>query len=313
MTSPGIEPAGSAADATGGLDGVPGPGAAATIRLRLTVAYDGTDFCGWARQPDLRSVQGELEHALRIALRIGAETAVRVAVAGRTDAGVHATGQVCHCDVPAALWSTAGPSDTDVTDIRRRCNGLLAHDVRVTQVSVAPPDFHARWSALWRRYTYAVADSPAAQDPRTRRQVLWSPRPLDVSAMHDAAQLLLGEHDFRAYCRARPGASSVRTVQELRWRREPTGPGSPRLGVAHMTIVADAFCHTMVRSLVGAFLAVGDGRWPVTRPADLLRAGVRTPAITSAPARGLTLTEVSYPDEAVLGDQARRSRRWRGA
>ena len=338
-----------------------GPGG--LVRLRLDVAYDGTDFHGWARQPGLRSVQGELEAALRAVLRVPAAVPVRVAVAGRTDAGVHATGQVCHCDVPAASgeavadvpprvlavpdptaprtvslpdWNVppgiqggtfqsrrrvgegGGREDREAGSdpeagsepeaghwVRRRLNGLLAADLRVRRVSVAPEGFDARWSALWRRYEYWVADDPACQDPRTRAHVLWHPRPVDVAAMDAAARPFVGEHDFAAYCRARPDASSVRTVHEIGWRRVD--------GLIGFGIRADAFCHSMVRALVGAFLAVGDGRWPVQHPAELLASAVRVPTIATAPAHGLTLVEVGYPAaEADLAAQALRAKRWRG-
>lgn len=276
-----------------------GPGG--LVRLRLDVAYDGTGFHGWARQPGLRSVQGELEPALRAVVRLPTGTTVRVAVAGRTDAGVHATGQVCHADLPGA----AGVGPIDWHTLRRRLNGLLPPDLRVRRVTPAPPGFDARWSASWRRYAYLVADAPAAQDPRTRGHVLWHPRSLDVAAMAAAAAPFVGEHDFVAFCRARAGASTVRTVHEIDWRRPAHGP-------IELAVRADAFCHSMVRALVGAFLAVGDGRWPVERPVELLAAGVRAPAIQTAPAHGLTLVEVGYPPDQDLAAQAQRARRWRG-
>ena len=322
MTSPYVvEPA--------GVPEQSGPGG--LVRLRLDLAYDGADFHGWARQPGQRSVQAELEVALRAVLRLPAEVPVRVAVAGRTDAGVHATGQVGHCDVPAAAWDALaadrqrdpggagaarpGPAveGADPRDrwLRRRLIGLLPQDVRVAGVRVAPPGFDARWSAAWRRYEYLVADDPRDQDPRSRGHVLWNPRPLDVAAMDQAARPFLGEHDFAAFCRAREGASSVRTVHAIGWSRLAGGqPGSP--GTAAFTVRADAFCHSMVRALVGAFAAVGDGRWPVGRPAALLGAGIRVPSIATAAAHGLTLVEVGYPPDEDLAAQAARARRWRG-
>lgn len=283
------------------------------LRLRLDVSYDGTDFCGWARQPGLRSVQGTLEAALRAALRIAEDIPVRIAVAGRTDAGVHATGQVAHADVPGDAWTSLRAPDGAPKPqvLRRRLNGLLAADVRVARVAQAAPGFDARWSAAWRRYRYLVADTPATQDPRTRGHVYWCRRELDVEAMTAAAVAFRGEHDFSAFCRARPGASSVRTVHEIYWTRaDAPGPGAR--GPAEFTVRSDAFCHCMVRSLVGAFLAVGEGRWSVARPRELLVAGVRVPSIPSAPALGLTLTGVGYPDDRDLADQARAARRYRG-
>ncbi len=342
----GIEPVGTPEESgPGGLvgdAGVSGEDPSQVMRLRLDISYDGTGFCGWARQPGLRSVQAELESALRSALRIDPAIPVRVAVAGRTDAGVHALGQVCHADVPAAAWLSSvgpprpgptrtgssgagrgvqGPSDA----VRRRCNGLLATDIRVRAIEPAPPGFDARWSAAWRRYLYCVADRPDAQDPVTRGHVLWRSRELDVPAMNAAAAPFLGEHDFTAYCRARRGASSVRTVHEIRWVRPAppaSGGGLPGVGPrparpaaglpVEFWVRADAFCHSMVRSLVGVFLAVGEGRWPEQRPAELLEAGFRAPIIEAAPAHGLTLVEVSYPPALDLDAQAERARRFRG-
>ena len=239
-------------------------------------------------------------------LRIDANVPVRVAVAGRTDAGVHAVGQVCHSDVPAAAWATP---DTSLT-VRRRLNGLLPPDLRVRNVGVAPAGFDARWSASWRRYSYLVADDPAGQDPRTRGHVLWHPRALDVAAMDAASAPFVGEHDFAAYCRARTGASSVRTIHDIGWRR--VGRSAGATSPVEFSVRADAFCHSMVRSLVGAFIAVGDGRWPVERPAALLTAAERVPVIATAPAHPLTLVEVGYPPDADLAAQAERARRWRG-
>jgi tRNA pseudouridine38-40 synthase len=298
------------------------------VRLRLDISYDGTDFCGWARQPGLRSVQGELESALRAAVRIPADLPARVAVAGRTDAGVHATGQVCHADVPRAAWDQLTGHSTISAEqiVHRRINGLLPADVRVRRLRPAADGFHARWSASWRQYRYLVADRPAVQDPRTRGYVFWCRRELDVEAMAAAAAPFLGEHDFAAFCRARPGTSSVRTVHEISWSHsghgglrsgEPSAEpgqqaGSLAVGPVQFTIRSDAFCHSMVRSLVGAFLEVGQGRWPQDRPRELLVAGVRVPAIPSAPARGLTLIDVGYPADAQLADQARTNRRYRG-
>lgn len=325
MTAPVNEPAGiPERSGAGGLVGVPGPDGP-VIRLRLEIAYDGREFCGWARQPGLRSVQAELESALRAVLRIDSGSPVRVAAAGRTDAGVHAVGQVCHCDVPAAAWTAssggrggstpalggvAGSSAESSLTVRRRVNGMLPPDLRVRRVGIAPVGFDARWSASWRRYSYLVADDPAGQDPRTRGHVLWHPRGLDVEAMDAAASAFVGEHDFAAFCRARLGASSVRTIHDIGWRR--VGRSAGATSPVEFSVRADAFCHSMVRSLVGAFIAVGDGRWPVGRPGELLAAAERVPLISTAPAHPLTLVEVGYPPDAELADQADRARRWRG-
>jgi tRNA pseudouridine38-40 synthase len=232
-------------------------------------------------------VQGEAERVLGHLL--GA--AVLVQGAGRTDAGVHARGQVAHVDVPD--W----PPDVDAG----RVNRALPDDVRVLRLERAPAGFDARFSALWRRYTYRVADDPRGPDPLTRHMVLpWS-RPLDVAAMTRAGEGLLGEHDFAPFCRQRPFASTVRAVQSLGWHRDAEG-------VAVMTIQADAFCHSMVRSLVGALLPVGEGRRPVEWPAEVLASGSRSSAVTTMPAHPLVLEAVGYPADDLLHERQRETR-----
>lgn len=270
----------------------------ATLRVRLDLAYDGAGFSGWARQPGLRTVQGELAEALGRVLRVPEP---RIVVAGRTDAGVHALGQVCHVDLPAASWP-GGPAAT------RRLNAVLPPDVRVLRSSTAPEGFDARFSARYRRYEYLLSDS-GRLDPRVRGCVWVSRQSLDVPAMHEAAQLLVGEHDFAAFCRARPEASSVRTVLAMSVERhpDPRDPALIRVGIS-----ADAFCHSMVRSLVGALVAVGQGRLDAAGLATVLAAGRRVALFTTAPAQGLALMEVGYPPDADLAEQARRARRFRG-
>ena len=273
------------------------------MRLRLDLAYDGTDFHGWAAQPGLRTVQGLLEAALAQLLRV---EAVPVTCAGRTDTGVHARGQVVHLDVdPEALATAAGRSTAAPTEaLLRRVNGILPVDVRVRGVAEAPLGFDARFSALWRRYAYRIADAPALVDPLTRRHVLTWPRSLDLAAMNQAAAQLRGEHDFAAFCRKREGATTVRTLLDLDWARDADG-----LAVA--TVRADAFCHNMVRALVGALVAVGERRRDPSWPAEVLAARVRDSGVTVAQAHGLTLEEVAYPADDELAAQAERARRTR--
>jgi len=260
------------------------------VRLRLDVAYDGTDFSGWASQPGLRTVQGTLEAAIATVLRLPSAS---LTVAGRTDAGVHARGQVCHLD----LSSTAAP---ECDFLRRRLSRLLPDDVRVREVSVAPPGFDARFSASWRRYAYRLCDDPSRADPLSRHAtVVWA-KPLDVAAMNLAAGELVGEHDFAAFCKPRAGATTIRTLLELECVR------AGDVVTAH--VQADAFCHHMVRALTGAMVAVGDGRAPVGWPGEVLREGVRDSRVTVLPARGLTLEEVGYPPAAQLADRARTAR-----
>jgi tRNA pseudouridine38-40 synthase len=270
-----------------------------SVRLRIDLAYDGTGFSGWAAQPGRRTVEDVVAAALGRVLRLPASLGPPgLTVAGRTDAGVHARGQVAHLDVPAAVW-TAQP-DTLLT----RLAAVLPPDVRVHAAYPAPDGFDARFSALWRRYSYRVCDEEARADPLRRQETLWSFRRLDVAAMNEAARPLLGEHDFAAFCRRRPGATTIRTLRILDWRRDGDG-----LAVA--TVVADAFCHNMVRALVGALLAVGEGRRPPGWPAEVLAAAVRDPAVRVVAPHGLCLEEVGYPPPAELAARAAETRRIR--
>ena len=270
------------------------------MRLRLDLAYDGTAFHGWAAQPGLRTVQGSLADALSTVLRLDA---VPVTCAGRTDTGVHARGQVVHVDVePDVLAATAGRSDRPPAEaLLRRLNGVLDDDVRVHRVREVPEAFDARFGALWRRYAYRIADDPALVDPLTRTAVLAWPRALDLAAMNAAADRLLGEHDFAAFCKKREGATTIRTLLDLRWDRDDAG-----LAVA--TVRADAFCHSMVRALVGCLVAVGEGRRTPEWAGDVLGAAVRDPGVTVMPACGLTLEEVAYPADDGLAAQAEAAR-----
>ena len=273
------------------------------MRLRLDLSYDGTDFHGWATQPGQRTVQGSLEDALAQVLRLDA---VPVTCAGRTDTGVHARGQVVHVDVEAETLAASADRSTAPPEsaLLRRLNGVLDPDVRVRSARRVPDGFDARFSALWRRYAYRVADAPELVDPLLRRTVLAWPRPLDLYAMNQAAAGLLGERDFAAFCRRREGASTVRALRDLTWERDDTG-------VAVATVRADAFCHHMVRALVGCLVAVGEGRRPPGWAADVLRRGVRDPGVTVVPAHGLTLEEVGYPEDADLAARAAATRRVR--
>lgn len=263
------------------------------VRVRLDLAYDGRDFSGWARQRDRRTVQGELESALRTVLRLAEP--VELTVAGRTDAGVHARGQVAHFDLAGEVWRQQGEK------LLRRLAGRLPHDVRVFGVSQAPEGFDARFSAVWRRYAYRVSDHPGGVDPLHRGHVLWHDRPLDVEAMNEAAARLLGEHDFAAYCKKREGATTIRTLQDLHWVRTSEG-------LLAATVRADAFCHNMVRALVGAMLLVGDGHRGAAFPAEVLAGRVRHSAVNVVRPHGLTLEEVGYPPDHLLEARSLESR-----
>ncbi len=267
------------------------------MRLRLDLGYDGSQFHGWARQPELRTVQGVLEEALALALRLPEPPVLTVA--GRTDAGVHARGQVVHSDVSQSAWAENGGRVT------YRLRGLLPSDVRVRQVTQAPPGFDARFSATSRRYAYRLCDDPVGVDPIRRSDVVWNRRPLDVDAMNEAAAALLGEHDFASFCRRREGASTVRTLRTFEWTRTAED-------LLEADVMADAFCHNMVRSIVGACVAVGEGRRPTAWVGDVLGEAERSSSVMVMPPHGLTLEEVTYPPDAELATRARASRRFRG-
>lgn len=367
------------------MDSTSNPMESASLRVRLDISYDGTQFAGWARQPGLRTVQGELEAALATIFRCGGASAGRggggadggdnagggacssdsdasgphggggsasaleLTVAGRTDAGVHARGQVAHFDVPRGAWDTLpGRGCGDPADaLVRRLNGVLARrysvrsappsasggreprgvsDVVVHRAEEVPVDFDARFSALRRRYAYRIADGMELRDPLRRTDVLWHRRRLDVAAMNEAAALLVGEHDFAAYCKPREGATTIRELQVMSWRRVGAGwnetvpSGSGQLsgsdvgeptGLVIADVRADAFCHSMVRALVGACLAVGEGRQEPTWPLHILTRGRRDPGVTVAPAHGLTLEEVTYPATSDLAARAELTRQVR--
>jgi len=268
-----------------------------TVRLRLDLSYDGTDFSGWAAQPSRRTVEGTLSAALSTVLR--SSERVGITVAGRTDAGVHARGQVAHVDVATEVLATL-PGRSDRTPERallNRLGGLLPPEVVVQRVTRAPDGFDARFAALERRYLYRLADAEAPRDPLRRRDTVWWPRSLDVAAMDEAAHELLGLKDFAAFCKRREGATTVRTLLEYRWARLDDG-------VLAATVRADAFCHSMVRALVGAVVAVGEGRRPIAWPAELQHRRERASEIRVMPAHGLSLEAVSYPPDAELAARA---------
>lgn len=271
------------------------------LRVRLDLAYDGTDFSGWAAQPGRRTVEAELSSALATVLR-SAEP-VRLTVAGRTDAGVHAHGQVAHADIEPGAWaalpgrSDRPPEAAAVT----RLNGILPPDIVVRSASPAAPGFDARFSAAHRRYLYRLCDQPELLDPLRRRDTVVSKHPLDVRGLDAASRSLVGLRDFAAFCRRREGATTVRTLLEYSWRRLDDG-------TLAATVVADAFCHSMVRSLVGAVLPVGEGRRPAEWPTVVLTAGRRDPAVAVMPPHGLCLEEVVYPPDAELQARAEQAR-----
>lgn len=277
-------------DATSNLPAIESDGG--QVRLRLEIAYDGTDFAGWATQTNQRTVAGTIDEALSTVF----QTPVITRAAGRTDTGVHATGQVAHADIPAAAIPCAYPrTSRDEPEFRplvRRLARLLPEDVRVLDVVRASDGFDARFSALRRHYRYRLSTAPFGVEPQETRFVTPWPRALDVEAMHAGSRELQGFHDFAAFCRPRAGATTIRDLQRLEWERDGDAI------TAHVT--ADAFCWSMVRSLVGALLAVGEGRRDPRWCAELLTLSRRSSDFATAPARGLTLVGVDYPADAEL-------------
>jgi tRNA pseudouridine38-40 synthase len=280
------------------------------VRIRLDLAYDGTHFRGWARQPGLRTVQGTLEDAL--ARVVGGSP--RLVVAGRTDAGVHASGQVAHVDLDdeqiARLTArrAGGGIHPSVDALARRMSGVLGGyaDAAVHRSTLAPEGFDARFSAVWRRYSYRLADATAGYDPLERLRTTTVRSVLDEKAMDAAARSLIGLHDFAAYCKPREEATTIRTLLEFDWHRDAEG-------VLIANVKADAFCHSMVRALVGACVAVGEGRLDVDDAAAIRDEGVRVPEVKVLAARGLTLTEVGYPSDELLAARAEQTRARRDA
>ncbi len=275
------------------------------VRVRLDLSYDGTDFVGWARQPHKRSVQELVANGIALISRLDKPPVVTCA--GRTDSGVHARGQVAHVDLPLRVVGSSPGTGGGVNavlaaavlrDFEFRLRAVLPRDIMLRSASHAPAGFDARYSALWRRYIYRVCDDGTAMDPWRRHDTLLYPRPLDVDAMNAAAGALVGCNDFAAFCRKREGATTIRTLMEARWTREEQS-------VAQLVIRADAFCHSMVRSLVGAMLNVGDGRRDLEWLAEYAANRTRGPGLTVAKARGLVLDHVEYPsDDQVAQRQA---------
>lgn len=284
----------------------PSDAQALTLRVRIDISYEGTDFHGWAAQPGLRTVEGELERALAVIMRCP----VALTVAGRTDAGVHARHQVAHADIPIDTWRALTPRNADPFDedapgrgLARRLNALLAQrrakwakahalkephdgsDVVVTRTRRVPTTFDARFSATGRRYCYRLAEWPL--DPVRRRDVLAVRDELDLDAMNAGAGLLIGEHDFLSFCRPREGATTIRTLRRYECVR--------RGGIIECWVEADAFCHSMVRSLVGAAIEVGRGKHEPMWMGEVLKARSRAQAAPIAPAHGLSLEGVDYP------------------
>ncbi|MGB3829515.1 MAG: tRNA pseudouridine(38-40) synthase TruA [Ornithinimicrobium sp.] len=270
------------------------------LRLRMDLAYDGTHFSGWATQPGFRTVQETVERAWGVILR---DDPPSLTVGGRTDAGVHARGSVAHLDVRESRWGalpgrTRRPPEDSAW---ARLSGVLPDDIVVRQVRVAPPGFDARFSALHRRYTYRICDRRAMADPLRRFDTVELKQSLDVAAMNAASATLLGLHDFASFCRRREGATTIRTLERFSWTRHSDG-------TVVGSLIADAFCHSMVRALVGAVIPVGTGREAVSWPVTVREGRRRHSAVTVMPAHGLCLEEIVYPNDEGVAARAAQAR-----
>lgn len=281
--------------------------APALVRMMLRMAYDGAAFAGWAVQPHLTTVQGVLEEALAMIVR----RQVRTVVAGRTDAGVHARGQIVHFDLTESEFAALNRGKDLAAEmaLARRLNGILKRSggggVVVYEASRAPQGFDARFSALWRRYSYRIADASVAVDPLVRHFTHFHGTELDVDAMNAEAQSVLGHHDFLSFCKPREGATTLRTLQDFRFEKDSAG-----YITAHLQ--ADAFCHNMVRALIGAALMVGEGREGAGWLAERLELQVRDSKTKLAPPHPLVLEEVKYPENEGLEARANQTRARRG-
>lgn len=291
------------------------------MRIKLDLAYDGTDFHGWAAQPGLRTVQGVIEEGLALILGLRRPGKPRrpgpkLVVAGRTDAGVHAREQICHVDIPDPLLNRLRGSRNDLPPcegLRRRLGSVLPNDIVIRDASPAPEGFDARFAALDRTYVYRVCDNRQALDPLTRRFVLFVPTPLDDKSLAACAALIPGLRDFGSFALPNPGGTTIRKVKKAFWKRRPTARGpegqiEPLSGILEFTIVADAFARSMVRSLVGAQILVGEGKRDVKWFAHKLAVPSRESATGPIAAKGLCLEHVAYPTGKELGLRAERIR-----
>jgi tRNA pseudouridine38-40 synthase len=262
-------------------------------RLAIDLSYDGTDFAGWAKQPDQRTIQETIEEALTRITR----HQVATIVAGRTDAGVHARHQIIHVDIPAAPHiSRYRPDETewDIENFYYRINQILDKDIRINSVVEAPANFHARFSAEARHYRYKILDNNRVLSPLQRVDATTWFRELDIDLMNEASAKMLGERDFATFCRFRPNSTTIRELKRFEWHRDNDG-------FVIADLCADAFGWNMVRNLVGAAVCVGEGRYPISWMSEILTAKSRVSDSYVFPGSGLTLMQVDYPaDEDLL-------------
>ncbi|GAA2028848.1 tRNA pseudouridine(38-40) synthase TruA [Yaniella flava] len=271
-----------------------------TYRIRVDLAYDGTSYRGWAKQPGLPSVQAAVETGLETIFR----GPIRTTVAGRTDAGVHAAHQVIHFDLTTDQWHKLPghtPQRAPEEAMVSKLNGVLAREagaIRILTARIAPEGFDARFSPVSRSYRYRITHG--TPDPLTRHYTYTHRRALDVEAMITETNGVEGLHDFGSFCKPRPGATTIRQLETF------------AVEVAQDAIIvrltADAFCHHMVRALVGALLMVGDGSRAPGWLQDRLAHPVRDSHMALAPAHGLLLETVHYPADTEVGQRADETR-----
>ncbi len=264
------------------------------VRYRLDLGYDGTNFNGWAKQDGLRTVAGHLLEVLTIIYGEDSDD-FGMRVAGRTDAGVHATAQVVHIDLTPKQLKRLGRA----VGMVGKLNDLLDPDVRVYSAQVAPSGFDARFSATHRRYRYRIADGLAQKNPLKGNHTLWINHDLDLDAMINASHEFLGLQDFLAFCRPRDFGTTIRELRDISVRRNPLEEN-----VIEIELMADAFAHNMVRSIVGGLKAVGEGKATRADIRAALDAKKRAGAYKVQPAHGLTLIEIGYPADSELANQA---------
>lgn len=274
------------------------------VRFKLDFAYDGTDFIGWAKQPGKRSIEGAILGALLLIFGESQNT-FSLTVAGRTDAGVHARHQVAHFDLTPRqikrMGRYAAPGIVEGA-IRDRMNSILDDDIRIFGCTFAPAYFNARYGAIYRRYRYRIADGVSVKDPVEARNTLWTRKPLDLVEMQATALSLYGLHDFGAFCKPREFGTTIRELREVKIARR-----TDENQVVEIELTADAFCHNMVRSVVGALVAVGEGRATRQDVVDRLKSTSRIGSYKVVNPRGLTLLEIGYPADADLAEQVARS------
>ena len=267
------------------------------IRFRMDFSYDGSFFAGWAKQLDQRTIQEESEAALQAITRFP----VRTQVAGRTDAGVHATAQVAHFDLPD-VDTHSNPWDEQ--DLLYKMNRMLADDIRIHSIIRAPKYFHARFSALSREYFYKIADANQVIPPLKRYDIVSWYRPIDIELVKRAIKPLLGQHDFAAFCKKGSKGTSIRTLEQFKIYREPNN-------FISIHVIADAFCYSMVRNLVGAAVCVGEGRYEPEWMKELLDQKERVGESLVFPGAGLTLIKVNYPEDSMLQERMEQTLRRR--